>query len=848
MKTARIPSFAALAVLALLALLAASVLILTAPDTARAQDPAPSAAEDVDAASADAPSATSDSADADAQSGDAAPELPVLPDLPGITVAAVPEESVFDDLSKLTKSLTDLAADISQDSGKLKPYLTSTAETMTSLLRTYQKPGARPIEQEDILRQLRGLRSGLAEAMATLDDRANTLTQRRNELNLIKASAKDVSAAPSGDRERIGPFLAEAESLYESTSASLDGATAPAKALLESLDGYIKRYSTEIPQAWKAYYFTESRLLSLKLPALTGEGGYFSEWYAEVTSKQTFVYPQTPEDWGASLAGFLMTAVLVAFLGFLLYRGAHLLPVEPVNWRGALLEIVRGPWIFLNLGLALLNASRNQLGGSYLFFSIPGVLILIWALASISWKLRLAAKPDLAGQKSPLTRFYPPAALGVLLLFADVPAGALSILWFVIMGLFIIQLRKLNRHRRAEEAPKLLLLERFAYGSAVYFAVISLVIALLGYPRLAILAFMIQFTLVNVLILGNSFAELGSILCNRIFPLDTDPVKYSILNAFLIPVTWSLSLFCTIPWFLAIPGSSSLLKSFMTTGYSIGDASFDLTKVLLILGLFFMFRSLKNLGRTSLEHLPDELKLGKNVIMPIQTLLTYVVWAIFAVIVMGLLGVNWTSLAVAASGLGLGLGIGLQNIFTNVVSGVILIFGRTIQIGDFVEVGGISGTVKSVDFRCTLVETSDSSLVYVPNSTILSSQFINWTRNGRQVRRTMVIRAFYGTDTDLARNLILDSVQGTANLGPAPNPLAILNDLNEKYLEFNLLVTIGDIDNSSSVLSDLRLKIEKSFKEHGIKLYRQSLDINFREALRGLQAGQDGPGGPAMAS
>jgi small-conductance mechanosensitive channel len=776
--------------------------------------------------------------------------VPDLPDVPGIPTSGVPEQSLLEDLSKLMKSLNDLSDDIAINSIQLKPILTSAAETMNDLLRTYQKPGARPLEQEDILRQLRGLRASLAESVATLDDKSNTITQKQSELNILKAASRDNSQSPDPDRSgsAIQPMLREAEARSEEVSVTFSAVYGPARILLESLDGYIKRYSTEIPEAWKAYYFTESRLMSFKIPDFTGEGGYFSEWYRQLTSKEMFVYPQSTDDWAASLSAFTMSAVLIAILGFLIYRGAHKLPVEPVDWKAALLEIVKGPWIFLNLGLALLNASRNHLGGSYLFFSIPGVLILIWALAVISWKLRVAAKPSLAGQKSPLTRFYPPAAFGVILLFADVPAGALALLWFLILAVFLLQLRKIRKRSKEDGSLKGFLLERFAYGSAMYFAIISLGIAVLGYPRLAILAFMLLFTLVNILILGNAFTELGSILCDRIFPLDKTPVKYSVLNAFLIPVTWSLSLFCTIPWLLAIPGSSSLIQSFLTTGYSIGEASFDLTKVLLILALFFMFRSLKNLGHTSLEHLPQEISLDQSVLVPIQTLLTYVVWIVFAVIVMGLLGVNWTSLAVAASGLGLGLGIGLQNIFTNVVSGIILLFGRSIKVGDFVEVGGIAGTVKSVDFRCTIVETASNSRVYVPNSIIVSSQFINWTRNGLEVRRTLIIRAFYGTETELALRLMLEAVEGDPRVSLANPPLAILNDLNEKFLEFNMFVSIRDINDSNPTLSDLRVRIEQSFKEHGIKLYRQSVDINLKETLQGLQSGLESGGGPVIMS
>ncbi|MDR1080227.1 MAG: mechanosensitive ion channel [Deltaproteobacteria bacterium] len=541
-----------------------------------------------------------------------------------------------------------------------------------------------------------------------------------------------------------------------------------------------------------------------------------------------------------------MTAVLVGLMGLLLYRGSFYLPVEPVNWQQTLRGIVNGPWIYLIIGLPLSHGFRNAEGGKYLFFTIPGVLILIWGLAAISWKLRIASKPTLSGQKSPLTRFYAPAVLGVLFLFGNVPPSALTVLWFVILLFFLRHLHQISKRTVLDESLKGFLLERFAYGSAVYFALISLIINVAGFPRLAILVFMLLFTLVNVLILGNAFTVLGSILCNRIFPEKSHPVKYSILNAFLLPITWSLSLLCTLPWLEAIPGLYSILWNLLTAGHNIGQASFNLSRVLMILGFFFMFRSLRNFGNASLDHLPEELELNQTQRLSIQTLLAYVVWVAFGLIALGLLGINWTSLAAVAAGLGAAIGFGLQTLCNNMVSGIILIFGRSVKVGDFVEVGRTSGTVRKVDFRCTEVETLDGPIVFVPNSAIVSNEFTNWTTKGDEERllRTLVIRAFYGTNIRLALRLMTEACAGVEGVEKVPAPEAVLSDLNEKYLEFNIFVRLKPIEKTVSILSNLRVEIEESFYNNGIKLYRQSLEINLREALKRLQSGEDLPSAP----
>ncbi|MDR1080226.1 MAG: mechanosensitive ion channel [Deltaproteobacteria bacterium] len=774
-------------------------------------------------------------------------------DGPDISVRAVrsSKESDLSRLSDLNYILESLSAQMSDESASISALITSTTEDSNNFRRQFQQRNwITPHVREDRMSQLRVQRDAIVQSEKTLDDLYSTFTRRLREFQSSLAASGPLSV----DRAQA---LLSALSGFRETSEAVSARLAESQTFMNTLDERIARFEARIPAAWTAYYLESSNLTSFEIPDFTGEGGYISEWRRLVAFKRQLLYPQTFEAYQQSITRFLMTAGLITLMGLILYRGAAYFPTEPVNWKGAVLGIVKGPWIFLAVGLALCNASRNNVGVNFLFFLVPGVLILIWGIAVTSWKLRLAAKPTLTGQNSPLTRFYLPAVMAVFFLFAEIPTGVLSVLWFAILLVFMYSLWKRGRRSSVDEKLKGFLLERFAYGSAGYFAVISLIINVIGFPRLSVLVFMILFTLVNILILGNAFAELGSNLCNRIFPSDNHPVKYSILIALLLPCTWSASLLCTLPWLMAIPGLSSILMNFLTTGHSIGSASISISKILMILGFFFLFRSLRRFGSTSLDHLPEELELNEAQRVSIQTILTYLVWIAFAVIAMGLLGVNWTSLAVAAAGLGAGIGFGLQTFFNNILSGIILIFGRSVKVGDFVEVGRISGKVKKVDFRCTEVVALDGSLVFVPNSAIISNEFINWSTQGdeEKLKRTLVIRAFYGTPITLALKLMKDACKRVEGVLTDPRPQAVLNDLNEKYMEFNLMITVTPIEKTSAILSDLRVMIEKSFTKHKIKLYRQSLEINLREVLKSLQAdmvenriGTGRPSGPIIIS
>jgi small-conductance mechanosensitive channel len=272
-----------------------------------------------------------------------------------------------------------------------------------------------------------------------------------------------------------------------------------------------------------------------------------------------------------------------------------------------------------------------------------------------------------------------------------------------------------------------------------------------------------------------------------------------------------------VPWFWAIPGAFSLLRHILGTNYAVGEASIDFSLILL-LGLgFFLVRSFIRFGQTSLDHLPERMPyIERGVIPPLRNVFAYGVWALFALCCLALFGVDFTSLAVVAGGLSVGIGFGLQNLFSNMVSGLMLIFGRTLLVGDYVEVAGAAGTVRAINIRSTTNETPDRALVYVPNSAIMAGQFVNWTRNSRSVRRSLVVGVAYGSPTELVTELLARAASEHPHV--LPPPVVYFQNFGDSALEFQLLFVIDDIDNAASTLSEVRLSVDRLFAGQGIEI------------------------------
>lgn len=200
-----------------------------------------------------------------------------------------------------------------------------------------------------------------------------------------------------------------------------------------------------------------------------------------------------------------------------------------------------------------------------------------------------------------------------------------------------------------------------------------------------------------------------------------------------------------------------------------------------------------------------------------------------------LIGFNMNSLLVALGGLSIGIGFGLQNIASNLASGVILIFERPIKIGDRVSVGDTFGIVSAINLRSTVVTTPEDIDIIVPNSKFISEAVTNMTHRNRRTRLKLPVGVSYKSDEDLVKKVLLE----VANSHPeifksidtgAPEvqaPFVRFVRFGDSSLDFELLAWIPDVMNRFEIISDLHFMIRKKFREHGIVIAYPQRDVHF---------------------
>ncbi len=212
----------------------------------------------------------------------------------------------------------------------------------------------------------------------------------------------------------------------------------------------------------------------------------------------------------------------------------------------------------------------------------------------------------------------------------------------------------------------------------------------------------------------------------------------------------------------------------------------------------------------------------------------YIIVGLGLLMALETVGFSMKSLAALGAILAVGIGFGLQNIAQNFASGIILLIERPVQKGDFIDVGGVSGTVEDIAMRATRILTRDGIQIIVPNSELVSSRVVNRSAPTPRARARIKVGVAYGSDTEMVRSALQAVAAADARVLQDPPPKIYFRDFGDNALMFELAIWMDTPEQESTITSDLRFAIDKAFRGAHIEVAYPQRDLHIRSGLEGL--------------
>jgi small-conductance mechanosensitive channel len=275
-----------------------------------------------------------------------------------------------------------------------------------------------------------------------------------------------------------------------------------------------------------------------------------------------------------------------------------------------------------------------------------------------------------------------------------------------------------------------------------------------------------------------------------------------------------------------VPGSVTLAEA----AINLGVISFTLGSLLSALIVLYLFNlTAWIVEQVMIRSLPSRLNAEPGVIESVATLTRYTLVALGLIIFLGMLGLDFTSLAIIAGGLSVGIGIGLQDIVANFVSGLVLLFEQSLRPGDVIELDGRISEVEKISLRATTVRTLTNEELIVPNNNFTTNQVKNFTKSERLVQIVILFGVSYKSDPELVREIAIETSLSHHLVLVDPPPTLLFIGYGDSSLDFELRVSVNQPELTLNIRSDLYYMLWDRLAENDIEIPYPQRDLNFKD-------------------
>ncbi|NEP81357.1 MAG: mechanosensitive ion channel [Okeania sp. SIO3B3] len=276
--------------------------------------------------------------------------------------------------------------------------------------------------------------------------------------------------------------------------------------------------------------------------------------------------------------------------------------------------------------------------------------------------------------------------------------------------------------------------------------------------------------------------------------------------------------------------TDTLISTFTSPVIHLGNQTYSVPDILILVGLVWALiigiGGITNVLRTRILRVTGINRGAQEVI---ATMTKYSLITIGVIVLLQVWGLDLSSITLLASALGVGIGLGFQDIARDFGSGLVLLFERPIQVGDFVEVGEYQGTVERIGARSTMIKTFDHVSIIVPNCRFLEAELINWDHDHPVSALRLPVGVAYGSNVEEVRQGLLDAAAASyPDVLSIPEPQVLFIEFGDSSLNFELRVWTAEPSKQEIIRSDLYFKIEAILRERQIEIPFPQQDLHLR--------------------
>ncbi|MEQ9289407.1 MAG: mechanosensitive ion channel [Cyclobacteriaceae bacterium] len=215
----------------------------------------------------------------------------------------------------------------------------------------------------------------------------------------------------------------------------------------------------------------------------------------------------------------------------------------------------------------------------------------------------------------------------------------------------------------------------------------------------------------------------------------------------------------------------------------------------------------------------------------LSQILNYTIIVLAIIAGLDMVGIQLTLLLAGSAALLVGVGLGLQQVFNDIVSGILLLFEGTVSVGDIIEIDSVIGKVEKISIRTSKIETRDGIVIIVPNSKLVSDNVINWSHNRSVTRFRIKVGVAYGSDVKLVMQLLHEAAIEHPEVVREPIPKARFIDFGDSSLNFELLFYSKRMFDIEFVRSDIRVTIDQKFRDHNVTIPFPQRDLHLKTTV-----------------